>query len=205
MAVDPRVIERIGESLRDARALAQASAGEQPSGAGRSAASGRVAPVTSILAQAATLYGAKPNEEQTPPTGFDPAAALLFEALIEGAFLVANADGDFDDEARAAFEQVVLAASGATLGPAQLAALVADLEDALAEDGLDQRITALSKTIAKAEQQGEVLRIAALIAQVSGGVSEVELGVMRKLAAGFGLEPSVVEQAIAEAERVLGG
>jgi tellurite resistance protein len=199
MAVDQRVIERIGESLRDARALAQASPAEQASGAVRSA------PVASILAQAATLYGAKPNEEQTPPTGFDPAAATLFEALIEGAFLVANADGEFDADERAAFEQVVLAASGSTLGTSLLASLVEHLESMLAEDGLDRRIGSLSQTIGKSDQQNEVLRVAALIAQVSGGVSEVELGVMRKLAVGFGLEPTVVESAIAEAERVLNG
>jgi tellurite resistance protein len=211
MAVDPRVIERIGQSLRDTRALAHASRTDQPSsagqtgGAGQSAAAGRGAPVASILAQAATLYGAKRNEEETPPTGFDPAAATLFEALIEGAFLVANADGEFDADERAAFEQVVLAASGTTLGTSQLASLVAELERTLAEDGLEPRISSLAQTIGKADQQVEVLRVAALIAQVSGGVSEVELGVMRKLAAGFGLEASVVESSIAEAERVLGG
>lgn len=211
MAVDPRVIERIGESLRDARALAQASRADEegaaaPSGgAGPAAAGGRGAPVASILAQAATLYGAKPNEEETPPTGFDPAAATLFEALIEGAFLVANADGEFDADERAAFEQVVLAASGSKLGNAQLASLVEDLGAMLAEDGLDARVGTLARTIGKADLQREVLRVAALIAQVSGGVSEVELGVMRKLAEAFGLEASVVELSIAEAERVLGG
>jgi tellurite resistance protein len=199
MGVDPRVIERIGASLRDARAQAQAATSDA------ARASARSAPVASILAQAATLYGAKPDEERTPPTGFDPAAAMLFEALIEGAFLVANADGEFDADERAAFEQVVLAASGERVTTSQLAALVAELGELLAQDGLGARIAKLTETITKSEQKDEVLRVAALIAQVSGGVSDDELGVMTKLAQGFGLDEAVVRRAIDAAEHVLRG
>ena len=67
--------------------------------------------------------------------GFDPLAVALFEAIVEGAYVVANADGVFDDEERRMFERVVIAACGETVAPQQIAALVADFGDQLEEDG----------------------------------------------------------------------
>src|SRR3984957_11314124 len=119
----------------------------------------------SILSLAAASYGARPSEDATVPTGFDPLAVALFEAIVEGAYLGAHADGVFDDEERRTFERVVLAACGGTVAPQQIAALVSDLSDQLAEDGLDRRVAALAKTASKREHAQEVLRVAALLAQ----------------------------------------
>src|SRR5271165_2110300 len=63
----------------------------------------------SILSLAAASYGARPSEDATVPTGFDPLAVALFESIVEGAYLVATADGVFDAEERRVFERVVLA------------------------------------------------------------------------------------------------
>ncbi len=53
----------------------------------------------SILSAAAGCYGLTADiEELTQPTGYDPDAARLFEAIIESAFVVAHADGEFDDD-----------------------------------------------------------------------------------------------------------
>jgi hypothetical protein len=38
----------------------------------------------SILSLAAASYGARPADEATIPTGFDPLAVALFEAIVEG-------------------------------------------------------------------------------------------------------------------------
>lgn len=158
----------------------------------------------SILMQAAASYGAKPVlDEATIPTGFDPTAAALFEAVVEGAFLVANSDGVFDDEERAAFEAVVANATNHVVQAAQLHALLADLCEQLAEDGIEKRARMVAKTITRPDHQHEVLRIAALMAHISGGVSEHERQVMDQLAAGFSLEPVAVEQALTEAEDAL--
>ncbi|HEY6728243.1 MAG TPA: hypothetical protein VI197_29740, partial [Polyangiaceae bacterium] len=65
----------------------------------------------SILTVAAASYGSRSQDDEvTQPTGFDPEAAALFEAVVEGAFLVAHADDDFDATERAAFQHVVLSA-----------------------------------------------------------------------------------------------
>src|SRR5215203_1775386 len=66
----------------------------------------------SILSIAAASYGWKSSDEVTQPTGFDPEAARLFESVVEAAFLVANADGEFDDSEQSAFRHVVVTACG---------------------------------------------------------------------------------------------
>ncbi|HEX7671137.1 MAG TPA: tellurite resistance TerB family protein [Polyangiaceae bacterium] len=158
----------------------------------------------SILALSGAKYGSHQGEEDlTQPTGFDPQAAALFEAVVESAYLVANADGDFDAAERAAFEHVVLSACGATVSEAQLRALLADLADLLEEDGPDKRAQMVARTIARPEQAREVLRVAALIAQVSEGVSDVERKTLDRLATEFRLPPGAVDAALGDVERAL--
>lgn len=159
---------------------------------------------TSILAQAATSYGARPVfDESTVPTGFDPAAAALFEAVVEAAFLVANSDGVFDDDERGAFQSVVANACNNVVQVSQLSALLADLSEQLSEDGVEKRTRMVARTITRAEHQHEVLRIGALMARITGGVSDSERSVMDQLAKGFGLEAAAVDDALGQAEAAL--
>jgi tellurite resistance protein len=158
----------------------------------------------SILAQAARSYGARPvMDEATVPTGFDPAAAALFEATVEAAFLVANSDGVFDDEERAAFQEVVSEACSDQVQAGQLEALLADLCEQLAQDGIEKRARMVARTVTRRDHQLEVLRIAALMAHISGGVSDPERAVLDQLARGFELEGDAVDRALGEAEKAL--
>ncbi len=160
---------------------------------------------SSILSLAAASYGRRPSEDATVPTGFDPLAIALFEAIVEGAYLVANADGVFDESERRAFESVVVAACGGTLARAQIEALVSDLADQLREDGMDQRLVAVARAVTKKEQAHEILRIAALLAQASEDVSEVERSVLVKLASQCGLDEGEVDAALADVRNTLTG
>ncbi len=215
---DDKILERVAQGLKRAPAAASqgaaATQGAAPSqgAAEASAVAGGAPPPTtsssqqgSILAQAAAVYVAKPDQpEATPGTGFDPVAAALFEALVEGAFLVANADGVVDDDERAAFEQVV--ASAATNGgmqASQVHALLSDLNEALAEDGIERRLEIVARSVTKADHRAEVLRVAALIAHVSGGVSEPERAFMERLAGVLDLGTADVDRAIADATAAL--
>lgn len=160
----------------------------------------------SILSIAASSYGWRAeSEEVTQPTGFDPEAARLFESVVEAAFLVAHADGDFDSAEQSAFQHVVVTACGGLVLERQVRALLADLEDQLKEDGLDKRVQMVAKTIAREDQAREVLRVAALLAQVSGGVSGVERDVLGKLARELKLDLTAVDAAVKEAETALAG
>ncbi len=157
----------------------------------------------SILLLAAASYGARPHDEATIPTGFDPTAALLFEAIVEGAYLVASADGVFDAAEKNTFERVVTAACGGAVPYGHVADLVADLADQLREDGLDTRIKRLAEGLTRPEHKREVLRIAALLAQASEDVSDVERSVLDKLASAFGLGEGAVEAALADVKTSL--
>ncbi|HEY2407562.1 MAG TPA: tellurite resistance TerB family protein [Polyangiaceae bacterium] len=158
----------------------------------------------SLLSLAASSYGWKSDgDEVTQPTGFDPEAARLFEAVVEGAFLVANADGDFDDTEQAAFQHVVVAACGGKVAERQVSALLADLHDQLDEDGMGKRIEMVARSISKEEHAREVLRVSALLAHVSGGVSDIERNVLDKLATEFKLKGGAVGQALEEAAHAL--
>jgi tellurite resistance protein len=157
----------------------------------------------SILCLAAASYGSRPSEDATVPTGFDPLAAALFEAIVEGAYLVANADGVFDDDERRAFERVVVAACGGVVAPQPITALVTDLGDLLQEDGLDRRVEMIARTVTKKEHGREILRVAALLAQVSDDVSPVERDVLARLAKECNLDPREVDTALAEAHSAL--
>jgi tellurite resistance protein len=151
----------------------------------------------SILRIAAAVYSARPvHDEVTVPTGFDPQAAALFEAIVEASFLVAAADDVLDDSEREAFAQVVSEACGGVVDEAALYDLLSDLRDQLEEDGLDKRIASLTSAVKKPEQQQEVLRIAGLLAHVSGGVSDAERNVLGKLAMSFELDPTEVDAAL---------
>src|SRR5271170_1531928 len=134
----------------------------------------------SILSLAAASYGLRPSEDATVPTGFDPMAMALFEAIVEGAYLVATADSVFDASERRTFERVVVAACGSGVAPEQIAALVSDLGDQLTADGLERRVQVVAKSITKKEHAHEVLRIAALLAQASEDVSAPERDVLSR-------------------------
>jgi tellurite resistance protein len=157
----------------------------------------------SILALAAASYGSQPADDSTVPTGFDPAAAQLFESIVEGAYLVASADGVFDDEEKKAFERVVTVACGGAVAPKHIQELVDDLSDQLSEDGLERRIERLAQPIAKPEHAQEILRIAALLAQTSDDVSDVERKVLDGIANACKLGPGAVEQALREVKDAL--
>ena len=157
----------------------------------------------SILSLAAASYGARPDAEATVPTGFDPLAVALFEAIVEAAYLVAASDGVVDAEEREAFERVVSAACGGAVAPKHVADLVADLVGQLEEDGMDRRIQAVGRLITKKSHAEEVLRIAVLLAQASDSVSDVERQTLVRIAEACKLEPADVDTALREVQAAL--
>ncbi len=171
----------------------------RPETPGRGAASDR-----SILLMAAASYGSRPTDESTVPTGFDPFAAALFESIVEGAYLVATADGVFDDEERSTFERIVTAACGGAVPQSHVADLITDLADQLGEDGLERRVERLAEGVQREEQALEILRIAALIAHASDDVSEVERSVLGKIASACHLGDAAVDVALADVKASLG-
>ncbi|MEM1030968.1 MAG: TerB family tellurite resistance protein [Myxococcota bacterium] len=160
----------------------------------------------SILGQAAASYARKPaGAEATIPTGFDPRAASLFEAVVEAAFLVANADGIFDAAERETFIGVVHEACANTVQRQDVDSLVADLGELLAEDGLGRRIDMVASVVQVAAHKLEVLRIAALMAWSSGGLDASERDVIDRLAVGFRVSAHDLEAVVEQARLAIAG
>ncbi len=158
----------------------------------------------SLLAVTSEHYGIQPGYADRPGTEpTDPNATALFEAVVEGAFLVASADGVFDEVEQRAFREVVVGACAGRVAERQLAALLADLGAALSEDGLERRIATVARCVRGPAEAREVMRVAALIAAVSGGVSVEERAVLERLAAVLGLGATEVDLAVAEAQRTI--
>ena len=177
---DARLLEKVARGLNEPWAAKEGGAAQG-----------------SILTVAAGVYGARPAaEETTIPTGFDPQAAALFEAIVEAAYVVSAADGVLDDSEREAIAQVVSEACGGAVDEDQIRGLLADLRDHLSEDGIDARVGAIARAVPKPEHRREVLRMAGLLAHVSGGVSGVEKAVLEKLATAFQLESGEVDAAL---------
>jgi tellurite resistance protein len=159
---------------------------------------------SSLLAQAASSYSAQPVIDDTlNVAGFDPVAAALFEAVVEAAFLVANADGVFDADERSAFQAVVATACDNLVQMRRIEALTADFAEQLMEDGAEKRARMIARAISDRGQRIEVVRIAALMAHASGGVSEDERYVLDLLARVFALDPAVIDEALAQAAAAL--
>lgn len=163
----------------------------------------------SILEAAAGAYSVgltdELEEEHTRPTGFNPNAAALFEAVIESAFLVANADGVFDEKELGAFKSVLVTACHGKITAAQVEALLADFADQLQEDGVDKRIEMVARVLRRPEQALEVLRISGLLALVSAGMSTEERSVLERMAHQFGVGADGLAQVLAEVDSALAG
>ena len=114
-----------------------------------------------------------------------------------------DADPQETAEWTQAFQSVVAEACNYLVQEEQLHALLADLCEQLAEDGIEKRARMVARTIVRRDHQLEVLRISALMAHISGGVSDHERNVLEHLARGFDLDSGAVEKALVEAEAVL--
>jgi tellurite resistance protein len=157
----------------------------------------------SMFAQAARLsFTQAINDAITAPTGFDPAAAALFEGAVESAYLIATCDGAVDPTEDAILRAVISA--GGPVSDKQVDSLLLGLAKAVAMDGATERLSRLSYMVSKPAHQQEILRIAALVSKASGGVRPAERAVMDKIAQGFSLAPSSVDAAIANADAALG-
>ncbi len=135
----------------------------------------------SVMALAGVAYASQPSVDCTTPTGFDPSAVSLFEAIVEAAFLVATADGIFDNDEREVFSRVLAAAAENAVPRSDINGLIEELGEVLATEGLEGRIAHIAGKVHRPEQKTALLRVALLIALANDVVSETEESVIRRL------------------------
>ncbi len=153
----------------------------------------------SVWSLAAATYGARPDDESTLPTGYDPHLVALFEAMLGAAILVAHADGHFDDVERRALEQVVHSLGAGSLPRGQVATLVEDFEADLARDGFERRVELVIDAVMRPDFARELLRMATVVALASHDVSTEERSLLERFAVGMGLDAADVDAVIVEA------
>jgi len=158
----------------------------------------------SILAQAARLAQSAPlGDEVTAPTGFDPAAASLFEGAVECAFLVATADAPLDPTEDAVLRAIIGIGCDGKSSREQTQALIDELRAVQEREGAQERIDRIAALISNRDHQHEVLRIAALMAHASGAVRDDERALLETLAHAFALPEGAVSAALHAAEIAL--
>jgi len=135
----------------------------------------------SVIALAAAAYASQPSFDSTTPTGFDPFAVTLFEAIVEAAFLVATADGVFDADEREVFSRIVAASAENALPRSDLNGLIEELAEHLAIDGVDRRVARIAQSVRRPEQKIALLRVAILVALANDTISETEEALIARL------------------------
>ena len=135
----------------------------------------------SVIALAAAAYASQPSVDSTTPTGFDPFAVTLFEAIVEAAFLVATADGVFDSDEREVFSRIVAASAENALPRSDLNGLIEELAEHLAIDGVDRRVARIAQSVRRPEQKIALLRVAILVALANDTISETEEALIARL------------------------
>ena len=135
----------------------------------------------SVIALAAAAYASQPSVDSTTPTGFDPFAVTLFEAIVEAAFLVATADGVFDADEREVFSRIVAASAENALPRSDLNGLIEELAEHLAIDGVDRRVARIAQSVRRPEQKIALLRVAILVALANDTISDTEEALIARL------------------------
>jgi len=159
----------------------------------------------SILAQAARLAQSRPlGDEATAPSGFDPAAAALFEGTVESAYLVAASDGPLTSTEDAVLRSIVGIGCDGKVSPEQIEALFGELASAHKRESEEERVAHIAQMITHQDHQREVLRIAAIMARASGGIRPAERALLERLALRFTLDAAAVDAAITEATEAFG-
>lgn len=126
--------------------------------------------------------------------GADP--ALLFDSIVEGAYLVAAADGTVDATELASIKSAVHVLTEDEIAEEDVDQLLGDLVDLRSREGEDARCAVVGKTLAESDTVTDGVRIAAAIAYVSAGLDLRELAVLHKIATAAGMAPSALTQVV---------
>lgn len=120
----------------------------------------------------------------------------FFSALVEGAFLVASADGLLSDEETHTLAETIAYVAGERLSADDFSSMLGSFGEVLGDDGEAGRIRTIAEAIPDEAARHEILRFAVLIALCDGQLSGREHDTLVALGAAFGLNASQVDDAI---------
>jgi hypothetical protein len=143
-----------------------------------------------LFARASLDYLWTRSIDETLRMGFDPVKAACFEGCVEVAYLVASCDGDLHEEEQHTFVQFILALRHPSVQVDEqvcrtMDALMSDLREALAEEGIQGRIRSLGRMLRTRPEQIEALSLAMVAAQACRGVREPQQRLLEQIASAF--------------------
>ncbi len=166
-------------------------------------------PPSEVAERARALFARKAeNDERLGALrrqGATSSAGDFLGALVEGAFLVAAADGELDSNEAATLAETVAHVTGASLAPEEFMALIDRFAEALARDGLRARFAALASSLPDADSRREVVAFAALVGFCDSGLAPAEGATLAELAAALGLPIEQTRAVVNETRGALAG
>lgn len=131
-------------------------------------------------------------------------ADAFFSALVEGAFLLAAADGELSDDEAATLGETIAFVTGEALEPDEFMGMIDAFADALDQSDLASRLTAVARAVPDVAARREVLGFATLIALCDRDLADAERAALGQMAKAFGLAESDVDSLVADVQKALG-
>ena len=131
-------------------------------------------------------------------------ADAFFSGLVEGAYLLAAADGELSEDEESTLAETLVKVTGDAFEPTEFMAMINAFEEALRQDGLTGRLNALATSLPDLDARREVLAFAVLIALCDRHLADAERKALHAMGAVFGLDPATLDVIVADAQKGLG-
>ncbi|MCS6902211.1 MAG: hypothetical protein RMJ98_21470 [Myxococcales bacterium] len=129
----------------------------------------------------------------------------FFSGLVEGAFLLAAADGELSADEEIALSETLHEITNGGFEPEEFMEMIHTFEKALQEDGPNERLQALAASLPDEPARKAMLSFAALVALCDHHLADAEWKALQAMGTAFGLPVSVVEGLVNEAQENLCG
>jgi tellurite resistance protein len=158
--------------------------------------------------RARTLLDKKIAEESSLLSRFrkkpgSSTADEFFSGLVEGAFLLAAADGDLSEDEEIALSETLREITGGMFEPEEFVQMLHAFEEALQEDGQASRLQTLASSLPDEPARRAVLSFATLVALCDRHLADAEWSALQAMGAAFGFSKQSVEALVNEAQEGL--
>lgn len=133
--------------------------------------------------------------------GGDSSAEQFFSGMIEGAFLVAAADGEMSEDEEATLAETIRFLTGEVNEPEEFLRMIESFAEALEQDGFDRRLRELTRSLPDEGARREVMTFAVLVALCDRHLAEAEWTTLLAMGKSFGLGREVIEGVVSEAQQ----
>jgi tellurite resistance protein len=134
----------------------------------------------------------------------ESSADTFFSALVEGAFLLAAADGELSEQEENTLAETIGYVTGEVLEPDEFMGMIDGFAAALSDDGFSGRVEALKGVLPDEAARREVLAFAALVALCDRNLADSERAALGQLGEAFGIAKEAVAETVAAIEKELG-